>query len=223
MACTTIGNLTAERTTPTNTDWLEIETADGQSMKIKFSTILSSFSRIGEIIYKQTIPSNGLVLNGTEKSKTVYSELYNYALTNNLITTETLWQGGSVGYFSEGVTTGMFRLPDFQGLFPRFAGANSVMKYAAGGASDWFTGGAANSVSNDKVQGHWHSSYGSQATGALYKMYENPSRGAESFLSSSFYAREAITDNVNGTPRTGKETAPASVSVYPIIIFRNIL
>ena len=105
-----------------------------------------------------------------------------------------------------------FNVPDMRGLFVRGAGAHGSMTKAAGGA---FDGGSVGATDNDALQGHKHDMVnGSGATGgavpygafAGVNNYETISTIAKNVQSS-------ISDGSNGTPRTGNETKPASISL----------
>lgn len=67
---------------------------------------------------------------------------------------------------------------------------------------------------DDAFQGHWHEFYhkaGSAVigSGANADLYD----GGHVFQGGSF-VRSAVTDGVNGTPRTAAETRPKNVVVY---------
>ena len=104
-----------------------------------------------------------------------------------------------------------FRVPDMRGLFPRGAGAHGTMTKAAGGA---FDGGSVGSTSNDSMQGHWHNMVREQAGGANTILYGGNGTGVIlDDLYTKNTARAIVTDSINGTPRTGNETKPASMSL----------
>ena len=88
------------------------------------------------------------------------------------------------------------------------------MTKAAGGA---FDGGSVGATSNDKMQGHRHEQWAvtqSAGTGSGSFSFDTlqltpttlQARGADAI-------RAATTDGTNGTPRTGNETKPASMSL----------
>lgn len=99
-----------------------------------------------------------------------------------------------------------FRVPDMRGLFPRGAGAHGTMTKAAGGA---FDGGSVGATSNDSMQGHHHNFQSNGGGGESTSVQRSASTGT----TSAGYVYGAITDSINGTPRTGNETKPASMSL----------
>ena len=61
----------------------------------------------------------------------------------------------------------------------------------------------------DRLQGHWHEAYRNIAGGSIGIAFDVASHAASvGAVASAKYIREAITDTVNGTPRTGKTTEP---------------
>lgn len=100
-----------------------------------------------------------------------------------------------------------FNVPDMRGLFVRGAGAHGTMTKAAGGA---FDGGSVGATDNDKTQGMKYRTpteilYGSPGSGGGYT-----SGGYANWASIDL---AAVSDGTNGTPRTGNETKPASISL----------
>ncbi|EPG73649.1 hypothetical protein LEP1GSC058_3096 [Leptospira fainei serovar Hurstbridge str. BUT 6] len=110
--------------------------------------------------------------------------------------------------FGDGSTT--FTLPDRRGVFARGAGQHASRLKAAGGNYD---GGATGQENQDQFQGHKHAPPDALgiAPGSVY-----PS-GPISFQAAVIQVGIPTTDGVNGVPRTGNETAPASTSVQYII------
>ena len=71
------------------------------------------------IVLSKNIPEGLLELNGSLISKTLYRGLYQYAMSANLVISESAWTSyknkyGSVPYFGESSTAGMLRLPVIQ-------------------------------------------------------------------------------------------------------------
>jgi hypothetical protein len=108
--------------------------------------------------------------------------------------------------FGNGSTTA--NVPDRRGIFKRNSGVHGSRAKAAGGNYD---GGAVGSEGQDRFQGHWHATY--QLSGASGNAFGNASANTLSTQTTIAQSREAITDGVNGTPRTGNETTPAWISV----------
>ena len=106
-----------------------------------------------------------------------------------------------------------FRVPDMRGLFPRGAGAHGTMTKAAGGA---FDGGSVGSTSNDQMQGHWHQvDKGDLFVGgsSTFRSAFMGDTAAGLAASDQIRAKSFVSDGTNGTPRTGNETKPASMSL----------
>lgn len=79
----------------------------------------------------------------------------------------------------------------------------------------------------DRFQGHWHkdvvvdySSY-SGTLGSFTVTRDSPVVGTT--IVSNSYVKDAVTDNTNGTPRTGKTTDSRGVSGFPYIFARRVL
>lgn len=138
-------------------------------------------------------PTGYLACDGSAVSRTTYADLFGVISTTY-----------GVG---NGSTT--FNLPDIRGLFVRGAGAHGTMTKAAGGA---FDGGSVGATSNDQMQGHYHIAYQPSGFGGdgLAGGAASPAIGAE-LTSAQMGAPK--TDGTNGTPRTGNETKPASMSL----------
>jgi len=142
-----------------------------------------------------TAPAGYLLCDGSAVSRTTYAALF----AVNGIT------------YGAGNGTTTFNLPDLRGVFPRGAGANGTQLKATGVP---MTGGALGSKADDKMQGH---KFQSDST-LIYTRFPDTSNiqtgpyGTYGTATSSI-----ITDGLNGSPRTGDETAPASLSVNFII------
>jgi hypothetical protein len=195
------------------------------SMFIKFKWngvrwICVAESRIGKIDHGYIVPRGGAELNGGLRTK---DALWKYIQTYyaSLIDTESNWQAGAVGKFVDYDST-QYRIPDFRGLFERNAGTNLKRLMANGSA---FAGGSSGSVDDDMMQGHWHDRYRTAtvdggAGGSA--VVESSGSGNKTLSTASNYPiRNPRTDGVNGTPRTGAETKPASISLIPFIYFED--
>lgn len=155
------------------------------------------FVSVGTVIHtaRTTAPGGYLACDGSAVSRTTYADLFSAIGTT----------------FGSGDGSTTFNVPDMRGLFVRGAGAHGTLTKAAGGA---FDGGSVGSTSNDKMQGHYHSASGQQATTGLTNTF-----GLGSGSPGSPATLGAITDGTNGTPRTGNETKPASMSLLYCIKF----
>ena len=115
-----------------------------------------------------------------------------------------------------------FNLPDARGLVMVGAGTHGTMTRANGTAYD---GGSVGASRNDQMQGHQHvqgfgtsgapgERYGKQTgLGSLIQYPEwDGGPGAASYTEAP-KTSTPISDGTNGTPRTGNETKPASISL----------
>lgn len=141
-----------------------------------------------------TARDGSLACDGSAVSRTTYAALFAVIGTT----------------YGAGDSSTTFNLPDMRGLFVRGAGSHGTMTKAAGGA---FNGGSVGSTDNDKMQGHWHSLYGSgsNAGAGVVELNDRPSPVTTLMNASS--VQNPTTDGSNGTPRTGNETKPASISL----------
>jgi len=135
-------------------------------------------------------PTGWLECDGSAVSRSTYAELFAYV--------------GTTFGVGNGSTT--FNVPDMRGLFVRGAGAHGTMTKAAGGA---FDGGSVGATSNDSFQGHvmkvTTESYTSGSTTKIARGNGDPEPTAAT--------DGPISDGVNGAPRTGNETKPASIAL----------
>lgn len=105
---------------------------------------------LGDFYFSITpyMPEGVLPLNGSEVSRTTYSDLYDYVLTihnelvesgKKFIVSEEEWQNisiennGYVPYYSYGVTDGMFRLPRMSGYLKATGEVDEAGNYVAEG------------------------------------------------------------------------------------------
>lgn len=94
----------------------------GSSLDGRFDDIinqLNSMVEIGTIRYAYTVPTNWIELNGQVLSRSEYTDLYNYSVSNRLIVSESEWSNNNQGKFSYGDGSTNFRVPDFRGKFIR--------------------------------------------------------------------------------------------------------
>jgi len=170
-------------------------------------------SRIGQMEHGYIIPRGATELAGQLRDK---DALWHYITEyySSLIVTDTAWQAGAVGKFVDYDST-QYRLPDFRGLFERNAGTNSKRLMANNSA---FAGGNPGNVDNDKMQGHYHGvSQGVDYIDAGVYLKGTTVHG----VNQSTQTLGPISDSVNGTPRKGAETKPASISLIPFIYFED--
>lgn len=107
--------------------------------------------------------------------------------------------------------TGQSVLPDSRGRFLR--GLDTSGTVDPDGASR-----ALGSSQADALQGHFHKQYYSDNTGALNgggSLYRNfvPATNANIAAVRNDHIRQPISDGINGTPRTAKETRPKNVTI----------
>lgn len=74
---------------------------------------------IGTVRFSYNIPSGWLECNGQYVNRNDYSELYNFAVNNNLIVSDTEYNNGQFAKFSVGSNANIFRIPDFRAMFIR--------------------------------------------------------------------------------------------------------
>ena len=192
-----ISNLT-ETTTMADANTLPTDTTSG-TRRISWANIVALLQPVGTVIQtaRTTAPTGFLACDGAAVSRTTYANLFSAI--------------GTTYGAGNGSTT--FNLPDLRGLFVRGAGAHGTMTKAAGGA---FDGGSVGATSNDSMQGHWHQ----VDKGDLFVGGSSVTRSA--FMgdtaaglaaSDQIRAKSFVSDGTNGTPRTGNETKPASMSL----------
>jgi microcystin-dependent protein len=158
--------------------------------KTGFVTPVGSINAYGG----STAPAGWLLCNGTNYSRTVYSDLF-----------------AIIGTTYGNNSANDFKVPDMRGIFARGVGTNGVLTNANGAAFS----GTLGTYQNDSFQGHWHntplgvSTNTAGGAGIYYKVWynDNPTTTVQG----------AITDGTNGVPRTGAETSPASIGVNYII------
>lgn len=168
------------------------------------SQVISQQMPVGSVVsfLGTTAPTGYLLADGSCVSQTTYAKLYSMLGTT----------------YGLGCNAGYFKLPDFRGMFLRGAGINGINQTSNG---SYFTGGSLGSYLTDMIQGHQHDLYQSSSP-------STPHSGADVYGPSSSYVPSSskmsagyvgspYTDNINGTPRTGYETRPASYSVNMII------
>ena len=162
---------------------------------LKAQTIQEAIGTIKEFA-GSSAPTKWLVCNGTAISRTTYSDLF--ALI------------GTTYGAGDGSTT--FNIPDFQGRSPKGVGTSN-------GGTD--VAHVAETVSlgtkyNDRMQGHFHTSIerGNISASGGAKT-NNTAQGDNTPVTN--YAREAVADLVNGTPRIGTTTTGKCLGVNFII------
>nr|VFJ42977.1 MAG: Phage tail-collar fibre protein [Candidatus Kentron sp. FM]VFJ43713.1 MAG: Phage tail-collar fibre protein [Candidatus Kentron sp. FM]VFK05695.1 MAG: Phage tail-collar fibre protein [Candidatus Kentron sp. FM] len=113
---------------------------DGATLDVKFH-------------YGSTPPDNWFEIDGTEFDRDQENAIWTEAQTRGLVVTESEWQAGENGKFSDGDGSTTFRLPDWRGRYPRGwdhgAGRVSDVASRAGGDTVGSTG-------EDALQQHRH-------------------------------------------------------------------
>ena len=152
-------------------------------------------SLAGQVAFfaKNTAPSGWLKANGAAVSRTTYAVLF--------AVIDTTFGAG------DGSTT--FNLPDLRGEFPR--------GWDDGRGVD--SGRGIGTAQNDAFQGHWHqkwdAAYNQHSQGGSTFGAESPSGNTAQGPNDA--VRGAVTDGVNGTPRTAAETRPRNVALLACI------
>lgn len=137
-------------------------------------------------------PTGTIAEDGASYLRTFYPDLFN-----------------AIGTTYGAVDGTHFNVPDARGVFERAAGTNGTITTANGGAMSATQG----TNQNDMQQGHIHSV--TAAAPAFVNQGGNSyANGGNAFNapSASFTVSSPTSDGVNGTPRTGAETRPASIS-----------
>lgn len=142
-------------------------------------------------------PTGWLACDGSAVSRTTYANLFASI--------------GTTHGAGNGSTT--FNLPDIRGIYVRGSGTHGTMQMATGIA---YNGGSVGASRNDQFQGFWQNVQkgdifvgGSSTTRSAFV-----GDSASGLANSDFvYAKTFSSDGTNGTPRTGDETRPASISL----------
>ena len=106
-----------------------------------------------------------------------------------------------------------FNVPDFQGVFPRGAGSQTINARTKGG-------GSLGDTNEDQSQGHYHNldirKLNNDFVGAVTSHMDDYA-GASTGTIKSDRVKALITDGSNGAPRIGTTTEPSSVDINYII------
>ena len=154
-----------------------------------------------------TMPEGWIKADGNCLLKTAYPALY-AAIQNTYTST----YGTACPYPND-----QFRLPDFQGVFPK--GAGTTLRPQGIDANNNLYSAVLGTYSQDRFQGHKHPVKRKSAAYAgsqLPSLVNNPS-SAPANTSTPFEAAEPIADGVNGDVRIGPTTEPQSLGVNFII------
>lgn len=107
------------------------------------------------------------------------------------------------GKYVQSSSAGKMRVPDYNG---RAAGSLGALFLRGDGALSAATAGA---IQSDAFQGHWHNLHGNASQGSNVGGADQVRGGS---LLSAVAVQAAISDGVNGTPRTASETRPLNVT-----------
>lgn len=162
-------------------------------------------------------PENVLPFNGAIKVRALYPELWSKVHAGSLgaVVTDANWLDPlqlASAKFSSGDGSTTFRVPDWQGIFMRFTGANSILKTANGSA---YNGGEILSILLDMFHAHEHTNIGGGGV-----------QGHGSYLPhvatlTSSNSTAIVEKATYGPPRYGNQTAPVSVSINVGIYYKN--
>lgn len=140
---------------------------------------------------KTAVPPGFLEINGSVQSIATYPDLFAYLGTT---------------FNTGGEGAGNFRLPESRGEFLR--------GWDHGRGVD--TGRAVGSYQLDAFQGHWHDYWyadGGRSGTTFQDGYDVPANKKDVRGPTYARIRDAVTDGVNGTPRTASETRPRNLAV----------
>lgn len=150
----------------------------------------------------------------------INSSTFNLALTpNGTLINTTGTQSGTHSYLrslwglGDGSTT--FNVPDLRGVHLRNSGISSVLSNANGSA---FDGSFVSKHLNDQLFAHWHkatTTTGSSGSAIGPTYVSNATSVTRNGISDII--NDAQSDGTHGTPRTGYETAPASIALLSCI------
>lgn len=155
---------------------------------------------VGATIYVPgtTAPPGFIKKNGALLSRSTYAALWAYAqASGNMAATDGVWQ---VGQFSPGDGATTFRIPDGRGGFVRGLDDGRGVDISRGIGTE----------QEDAMQGHRHASLTGNfvdQNGVGGNIQTGPTGGSISSTTG-----DAVTDGVNGIPRTATETRPRNVA-----------
>lgn len=113
-------------------------------------------------------------------------------------------------------TSANFLLPDLRNVYLR--GANVAARTIAAQASISYPALSVGLLKNDRMQGHYHISWGGYGGGALQANHIAVADQAPGDVTASNPTnKDPYTDGVNGTPRTGTTTEPQACGINYII------
>lgn len=141
-------------------------------------------------------PQGWIFKRGQLVLRSDYPRLYNWALKNNLIVSDSDWNDKKLyALFSDGDGETTFRIPDKRGLYD--VGFEDGYHSMLG------------QYQQDQFQGHKHvtSAFWWDSSGVAEEGRGSPDYGHHRDLTS----KSIVTDGTNGTPRTGARTQPRSL------------
>ena len=207
---------------------LKSDYLDKTTVNNKFSDVNTKLNGVAKVIYSQTEP--------TDKNAIWVRE--NPGLGDNIFV-ETVPVGSYVNYSSLNTVPDGFMVCDGRSLkkseYPELF---AVIGYTYGGSGENFnipvfndgrfmrsTGGNANGLGvlqQDAFQGHFHKWKDHPSVqGWAYEIMGNSSNKAGTRDTLSSPVADAITDGINGEPRTANETRPKNSSVVVLIKVKN--
>ncbi|MCP3921898.1 MAG: hypothetical protein GY714_04855 [Desulfobacterales bacterium] len=152
------------------------------------------------------VPSGFLSCNGASVSRTTYAELF-----------------AVIGTEYGSLDSENFNLPDYRGEFLRGWNDGSGSDPDANDRDprgDGVTGDNIGTQQDDTFQGHWHDVRREKQNNHIVDYngsYSGTGVSGEFGSRDRAIAKEAITDGLNGTPRTSSETRPRNIYVQFII------
>lgn len=156
-----------------------------------------------------TIPQGGLTFNGNEISRSIYADLYDYAVEQDRIITESAWQSmyssnnGNVPYYSSGDGSTTFRLPTFK-AYPHLV-ASGAGKYTKEGLPN--IAGSTGAARDD---------YANAPSGPFY--YHSTEKGLEADNGNSVYEIYFDASKANAIYGNSSHVTPESTDILVGVI-----
>ena len=169
----------------------------------------------------ETAPANYLFLDGTLYSRTEYSDLYNWAVNNNLIIEDSVWNTDKkYGLYSFGDGSTTFRVPNMTGFY--LVGYDPAIHKNLGAYQDSMIPNITGSLS---LRGTNSSNLiGDTTADGVFKVNTATSSGYPITGSTTLIENlvESIEFDVSQQTNTGDRVQPPSIPVKYIVCYKDI-